>query len=98
LVVHRCDHRGPLPEVASSEHREEGMDEYLHGWEELIGGLCRAGFVVEDLAEPKLDDPASPPGSFAHRSGYLPPYVRIKARRVADRDDAQRPLEFWSWT
>lgn len=95
-VVHRSNYRGPLPEVTGSDHREEGMDEYLHGWEELVGGLCRAGFVVEDLSEPKLADPTSPPGSFAHRSAYLPPYVRLKARRVADRSGAQRPLEFWS--
>jgi hypothetical protein len=54
--------------------------------------------LVEDLSEPKLGDATSPPGSFAHRSSYLPPYVRIKARRVPDRDDAQRPLEFWTLT
>jgi hypothetical protein len=43
--------------------------------------MCRAGFVIEDLLEPNhLRD--SEPGSFGHRSQFLPPYVRIKARRL----------------
>jgi SAM-dependent methyltransferase len=74
--------RGPLPPVVGSRHREEGTLEFLHRWEELIGGLCRAGFVIEDLVEPLLARPDAEPGTFAHRCSYLPPYVRIKARRV----------------
>lgn len=74
--------RGPLPPVVGSRHREEGTVEFLHRWEELIGGLCRAGFVIEDLVEPLLATPDAAIGTFAHRCGYLPPYVRIKARRV----------------
>lgn len=73
---------GPLPEVAGSLHREHGTLEFLHRWEDLIGSLCRAGFVIEDLIEPlhaKLDAAA---GTFAHRSRYVAPYVRIKARRT----------------
>jgi SAM-dependent methyltransferase len=75
----------PLPPVAGSSHREEGTLEYLHRWEELIGGLCRAGFVVEDLIEPLHAKPDTEHGSFAHRSRFLPPYVRIKARRVGGK-------------
>ena len=33
--------QGPLPEVAGSQHREPGTLEYLHRWEELLGGLCQ---------------------------------------------------------
>jgi SAM-dependent methyltransferase len=73
---------GPLPPVGGTILREEGTLEFLHRWEELIGGLCRAGFVVEDLIEPPHADPRAQPGSFGHRSRYAPPYVRIKARRV----------------
>ena len=73
---------GPLPPVVGSSHREDGTLEFLHRWEELIGGLCRAGFVVEDLIEPLHAKPDAEHGSFAHRSGFLPPYLRIKARRV----------------
>ena len=35
---------GPLPSVTGSPHREDGTFEFLHRWEELIGGLCRSGF------------------------------------------------------
>ncbi|HVU87365.1 MAG TPA: class I SAM-dependent methyltransferase [Pirellulales bacterium] len=72
---------GPLPPVAQSPHREEGTLEFLHRWEELIGEMCRAGFVIEDLLEPVHADAQSSPGEFAHRSRYVAPYVRIKARR-----------------
>jgi SAM-dependent methyltransferase len=73
---------GPLPQVVGSRHREEGTLEFLHRWEELIGGLCRSGFVVEDLSEPLHARPDAELGSFAHRSRYVAPYVRIKARRT----------------
>ena len=72
---------GPLPPVVGSPHREEGTVEFLHRWEELIGGLCRAGFIIEDLLEPVHSDSEADAGTFAHRSRYVAPYVRIKARR-----------------
>lgn len=74
--------RGPLPPVAGSLHREEGTLEFLHRWEEIIGGMCRAGFVIEDLAEPYHADVDAKPGDFGHRSQFIAPYVRIKARRT----------------
>ena len=43
---------GPLPPVVNSPHREEGTLEFLHRWEELIGEMCRSGFMIEDLLEP----------------------------------------------
>ena len=73
---------GPLPDVAGSPHRESGTLEFLHPWEMLIGGMCRAGFAIEDLIEPPHADPRAAIGTFGHRSRYVPPYVRIKARRV----------------
>ncbi|HUY31133.1 MAG TPA: class I SAM-dependent methyltransferase [Pirellulales bacterium] len=73
---------GPLPPVVGSLHREEGTLEFLHRWEDLVGGLCRAGFVIEDLVEPLHAKNDAEPGTFAHRSRYVAPYVRIKARRV----------------
>ncbi len=72
---------GPLPAVKGSLHREEGTLEFLHRWEELLGLMCRAGFVIEDLREPRHADPQSAVGSFGHRSSYFAPYVRVKARR-----------------
>ena len=82
---------GPLPEVVGSPHREPGTLEFLHRWEQLLGGMCRAGFAIEDLAEPVHAERDAPLGSFAQRSQYLPPYVRVKARRTADKECASRP-------
>ena len=74
---------GPLPPVHGSRHREAGTLEYLHRWEELIGFMCRSGFVIEDLIEPFHAAPDAAPGDFGHRSRFTAPYVRIKARRTA---------------
>jgi SAM-dependent methyltransferase len=76
-------HAGPLPAVDDRSYRETGTVEYLHRWEDLVGGLCRAGFVIEDLREPYRADPKQPPGHFGHRGRFVPPYVRIKARKAA---------------
>lgn len=80
---------GPLPPAAGSRLRETGTLEYLHRWEELLGTLCRVGFVIEDLLEPKHADLSAEPGEFGHRGRYVAPYVRIKARRKAN-DDRRR--------
>ena len=73
--------QGPLPAVQGSLHREEGTLEFLHRWEELLGTMCRAGFSIEDVTEPCHARPQAEPGSFAHRSQFIAPYVRVKARR-----------------
>lgn len=73
---------GPLPPVLGSRLREEGTLEYLHRWEEIIGQMCRSGFVIEDLVEPLHAEKNTEPGSFAHRCSFIAPYVRVKARRA----------------
>jgi hypothetical protein len=83
--------QGPLPPVVGSKHREAGTLEFLHRWEQLIGGLCRAGFIIEDLAEPLHADDASAPGEFKHRGRFVPPYVRIKAHRLPRARPAAAP-------
>jgi SAM-dependent methyltransferase len=72
---------GPLRPVVGSPHREEGTLEYLHRWEELLGLMCRAGFVIEDLVEPLHAKSDADRATFAFRSRYIAPYVRVKARR-----------------
>ena len=74
---------GPLPPSEPSRIRERGTLEFLHRLEQLIGGMCRAGFVIEDLVEPMHADGEANPGSFGHRCQYVAPYLRIKARRIA---------------
>jgi hypothetical protein len=38
--------------------------------------------VIEDLVEPHLARDDAAPGEFGHRSRFVPPYVRLKARRL----------------
>jgi SAM-dependent methyltransferase len=73
---------GPLRSVSGSCLREEGTIEFLHRWEELVGGMCRSGFVIEDLSEPRHGKADAKPGDYKHLCYYAEPYVRIKARRV----------------
>lgn len=89
--------RGPLPPVVGSLHREEGTLEYLHRWEELLGLMCRAGFVIEDLVEPLHAKADAVPGSFAHRSRWVAPYVRVKARRTELAPPLRLPVAIEAW-
>jgi SAM-dependent methyltransferase len=83
---------GPLPPVTGSRLREEGTLEYLHRWEQILGHLCRSGFVIEDVIEPLHAENNAERGAFAHRCKYIAPYVRIKARRVSDSAQSGRKL------
>jgi len=71
--------------AAAQRLREARAVEYLHRWEELLGGICRAGFVIEDLLEPFHAKEDAPSGSFEHRARYIAPYVKVKARRRGTR-------------
>lgn len=82
LVRVRSSEHAPLPDRVGVAHREPGTAEYLHTLETLVGGLCRAGFVVCDLQEPVIADAFAPSASAEHRALYLPPYLKIKARRA----------------
>lgn len=75
-----CVEGAALP-PSTAPHREAGSVEYVHPLDALLGGLCRAGFVVEDVVEPPRADALAPPGSPGHRAWFLPPYLKIKARR-----------------
>jgi hypothetical protein len=88
---------GPLPASAPSPHREPGTLEFLHRWEELLGGMCRAGFAIEDLIEPVHADPQAAIGTFGHRSRYVAPYVRVKARRMQGTGGIDGPrMKVWT--
>ena len=75
-----CAEGAALPDQTAA-HREPGTTEFVHGLDALIGGLCHAGFVIEAFSEPARADAAAPPGSPGHRAWFLPPYLKIKARR-----------------
>ena len=63
----------PVPKVSGTSLREEGCLEFVHRWEEIIGGMCRCGFVIEDLVEPMHAKPESPRGEFGHRAQFIAP-------------------------
>ena len=71
----------PLPPAPPSRLREAGTHEFVHSLAALLGGICAAGFSIEDVCEPDHTRPVAAAGSFAHRAAYLPPYLRILARR-----------------
>lgn len=81
-VVQRYFMTEPLPaEPVANLVREAGTIEYLHRWDQLLGAMCRSGLVIEDLSEPLHAEPDAKPESFGHRSQFIPPYVRVKARK-----------------
>jgi ubiquinone/menaquinone biosynthesis C-methylase UbiE len=82
-------HDGPLPALQDKAYREEGTTEYLHRLEDLVGGLCTSGFVIEDLREPKRADYQVDVSHFGYRGRFIPPYIRIKARRRTRNADEQ---------
>jgi SAM-dependent methyltransferase len=91
-------HSGALPPTADTSYREPGAVEYLHRWDQLVGELCRSGFVIEDLREPYRGDPNAPPGHFKHRGRFVAPYVRMKARRQPRTEPAGASPQKQLWT
>ncbi len=89
-------HDAPLPQVEDESYRERGTTEFLHRWDDLVGELCRSGFVLEDLREPYRADHKAAPGHFGHRGRFVPPYVRLKARRVARACVAEPASRIWT--
>jgi SAM-dependent methyltransferase len=78
--------KAPLPPVQKpSLLRERGAVEFLHRWDQLLGELCKSGFVIENIAEPRHGRDDAAPGSFEHRCFYLPPYIKIKARKIVSK-------------
>jgi SAM-dependent methyltransferase len=57
---------------------------YIHSLQELIGGLCDTGFVVECFGERQLQNLAGEPGTPEHLAAFVPPFITILARRLAE--------------
>ncbi len=78
--------RRPVPRALEpSKLREPNTHEFAHSWNSILGGICRSGFAIEDVSEPLHAKPDAPVGSFGHRCHYIPPYIRLKARRNGER-------------
>lgn len=88
-IEHAYYDKAPVtPATAPNRLREPGTMEFVHRWEELLGGLCRSGFVIEDVVEPFHSRPDEMPGQFGHRCHFIAPYIRIKARRRGEKQSA----------
>ncbi|MGB1925274.1 MAG: class I SAM-dependent methyltransferase [Rubripirellula sp.] len=90
-IENRYYRTSPVPPANSDSKnaqrlREKGAIEFVHRWEQIIGGICRSGFVIEDLTEPMHGQENAARGSFADRANHMAPYVRIKARRRSTLD------------
>lgn len=83
------DRRSVPPATAPNHLREPGTQEFIHSWSDLLGGICRSGFAIEDVTEPDYGKADSVPGSFGHRCYFVAPYVRIKARRSGENKAPQ---------
>ncbi len=94
-VVEPYDRTAPLPVAEPSRLRESGTLEFVHTLEQLLGGICRAGFVIEDLLEPCHADPEAAHGTFGHRARFIAPYLRIKARRMGVFQSAEAQTAVW---
>ena len=94
-------HEGPLPPQQDTAYRESGATEYLHRMDQIVGDLCLAGFVIEDLREPKRADYKADVSHFGYRGRFVPPYVRMKARRteraaVSAESEASASPRIWT--
>lgn len=82
VIEHPYYDSSPVPPATEpSKLREPGTQEYAHSWNAILGGICRSGFVVEDVTEPMHANTDAPVGSFGHRCYHIAPYIRLKARR-----------------
>ena len=82
-LVHPHGGGEPLPPAPPSRLREAGTQEFIHSLTALLGGICSAGFTIEDVCEPDHTLSAAAAGSFAHRASFVAPYLRVLARRSA---------------
>ncbi len=101
-IEHRSYRDSPVPPPKTANKsarrlREPGATEFLHRWEQIIGGMCRCGFVIEDLVEPVHAKQHAARGSFADRACFIAPYVRIKARRIGPGVSAERQADSRLW-
>lgn len=74
----------PLAVGQSSLLREPDTIEFAHSLDAILGGICRAGMIIEAVSEPDHADLAAQPGSMGHRSRFIRPYLRVKASKKAD--------------
>jgi SAM-dependent methyltransferase len=53
---------------------------FIHRLQDLVGGLIRAGFTIQELAERPLGDPEAEQGTAEHLATFVPSFIRILAK------------------
>ena len=76
----------------SSLLREPETVEFAHSLDAILGGICRTGMSIEAISEPDHANLDSEPGTMGHRSRFIRPYLRIKARKSAGSTKARKIL------
>jgi len=71
----------PVPWLPADEGTDVVCWHYLHPLDSLVGGLCRAGFGIRQVAERTQGDEAAAAGTVEHLAAYAPPFFRLLARR-----------------
>jgi SAM-dependent methyltransferase len=89
-------HTGPLPRQIDQAYRENGATEYLHRLDDLLGGMCRSGLVIEDVREPVRADYDAAVTHYGYRGRFIPPYIRMKARRRPRTSGAASSATIWT--
>jgi SAM-dependent methyltransferase len=56
---------------------------FMHSLEDLIGGLCAAGFSIIDFYSRYAGNLDAPPGSHEHLASFIPPFFTILGRSAA---------------
>ena len=74
---------GPLPAPAGSTARTAVCWHYIHSLEDLVGGICDAGFAIRRLRERPGADLGAVPGTRAHLGAYVPAFFSVLAERLA---------------
>jgi SAM-dependent methyltransferase len=88
----------PIPWIVTCELSPKAPNicwHYVHSLNELIGGMCDAGFKILRFAEREQKNLNAEPGSEAHLAAYLPPFLAIFGQRMAAKEP-QRRAEFGS--
>jgi SAM-dependent methyltransferase len=82
-VAHRSGSGEPLTIKDPSTVDGPQCRYFAHRLQDLIGGICDAGFTIERFAERGAVDAGAAPGTREHLGAYLEPFFEILARRRA---------------
>jgi SAM-dependent methyltransferase len=77
--AHGYDDGWDLTEEAGNDRRVRGPREFRHTLTATINGLIARGFLLLDVHEESNGDPSAEPGTWAHFSSVVPPWLVIWA-------------------